>query len=98
MAALVELASLLESDPAHRGGRPYIAGTRVSVARIGVLYSDGMSPDEIAQDASLALPQVYAALAYYLSNRAAVDEDVRLQDAETLRIAAERKSQSLAGS
>ncbi len=97
MTALVELGSLLESDPGHRAGRPFVAGTRVSVARIGVLYSGGMSPDEIEEDADLTLPQVYAALAYYLTNRTAIDGDIRHQDEETLRIAEEWKSQARSG-
>ena len=88
MVATMELAALLDSDLSHRGGRPFVAGTRVSVSRIGVLYSSGQTPEQIATDIDLTLAQVYAALAYYLANREAVDADIASEDAETLRIAA----------
>ena len=88
MAITLELAGLLDSDPSHRGGRPFVAGTRVSVSRIGILYSGGQSPEQIARDFDLTLPQVYAALAYYLANREEIDADIAAEDAETTRIAA----------
>ena len=86
---MVELGSLLDSDPGHRGGRPFISGTRVSVARIGILYSQGASPEEITDRYDLALPQVYAALAYYLANREAIDADILAEDDESERVAQE---------
>ena len=80
---------MLDSDPAHRGGRPFIAGTRLSVDRIAVMHSWGYTPEQMAEEHSLTLPQVYAALAYYLANKAAIDEDIRQQDEEYDRLAAE---------
>lgn len=89
VGTIVELGSLLDSDPGHRGGQPFIAGTRVSVTRVGILYSQGASPEAITERFDLTLPQVYAALAYYLANREAIDADILAEDAESERVAQE---------
>ena len=88
MSTIVELGSMLDSDPHHRGGRPFIAGTRVSVDRVGILFSQGASPDEICERYTLGRPQVYAALAYYLANRERIDGEIEAMDAEYDRRAA----------
>ncbi len=75
------LDELIECRDDYRDGRPHIAGTGVSVGRIGVLYSnEGMSADEIADAMSITREQAYAALAYYLRNREAIDADLKAQD------------------
>jgi uncharacterized protein (DUF433 family) len=93
MSTTIELSSMLVRDPNHRGGRPSISGTGVSVDRVAVLYSQGTSPEEIGERFDLTLPQVYAALAFYLANREAIDADIDAQDKETLRIAEEWRAQ-----
>ena len=86
---LVGLEGIIESRPDYRDGRPYIAGTGVSVGRIGVLYKqEGMSAEEIAEDMSISVAQAHAALAYYLRNREAIDADLIAQDEEYMRLAA----------
>jgi uncharacterized protein (DUF433 family) len=87
MTSLAGIDELIESRPDYREGRPHIAGTGVSVGRIGILWSQGFTVEEIADDYTLSLEQACAALAYYLHNRAAIDEDLRQQDEETDRIA-----------
>ena len=82
------LDELIECREDYREGRPHIAGTGISVGRIGVLYTiDGLAADEIAEELSLAPGQVHAALAYYLQNQEAIDADLKAQDEETHRIA-----------
>lgn len=64
--------------PEVRGGRPRVAGHRVTVADIAVWHErQGLSPDEIVdQHPSLTLSAVYAALAYYFENREQIDADI----------------------
>ncbi|HEX6029989.1 MAG TPA: hypothetical protein VFY90_01075 [Tepidiformaceae bacterium] len=47
-----------------------------------------MSPDDIAYNLSLSLPQVYAAITHYLANQEEIDRQIAAYDEETLRIAA----------
>ncbi len=63
MATEIDIGSLIVRTPEIRGGRPRIAGTGVSVRRIAVLSSLGMSPEEIDGDfGHISLAQVHAAL------------------------------------
>ena len=89
MSATVELADFLDSDPGHRHGHPFIRGRRVSVDRISILYNQGYTPQEIADDYSLSLAQVFAALAYYLANQEEVERGIDELDAEGERHSAE---------
>ncbi|MBV8897036.1 MAG: DUF433 domain-containing protein [Acidobacteriaceae bacterium] len=75
MAAVTEIGTLIDRDPAVRGGRPKIAGTGVSVSRIAAWHRMGLTPEEIALEyPHLTLAQVHGALAYYHANR----EEMRL--------------------
>ncbi len=65
----------------------------MSVDRVGILYSQGAGAEEIGERYDLTLPQVFAALAFYLANRAEIDADIDAEDRETLRIAADWKAQ-----
>ena len=47
MSSAVEIGTLIDRDPAIRGGRPKISGTGVTVMRIAGWYKLGMSPEEI---------------------------------------------------
>lgn len=89
MQGTVELADFLDSDPEHRHGHPFIRGRRVSVDRISILYNQGHTPEEIAEDYSLSLAQVFAALAYYLANQEEVERGIDELDAEGERLYAE---------
>ncbi len=84
------LDELIECREDYREGRPHIAGTGISVGRIGVLYSnEGMSADEIADAMSITREQTHAALAFYLLNQEAIDADLKAQDEEYDRLAIE---------
>jgi uncharacterized protein (DUF433 family) len=79
--ATVDIGTLITSSPEVRGGRPRIAGTGVTVRRIVGWYKLGLSPEEIvAEIPHLTLAQVYAALAYYHSNRDEIEQDIAEED------------------
>lgn len=85
-----EIGALLVSSPNICGGRLRIEGTRMTVNQIVVLYKQGYSPEEIAdQYAHLSLAQVYTALAYYHANREEVEADLVAEKQEADRL--ERK-------
>jgi uncharacterized protein (DUF433 family) len=88
-APTFDIGTFLESDASFQGGRPFIRGKRVTVQRVAILYSQGMTDADIAEDFNLDLAEVHAALCYYLANRDAIDADVRGQDAAHFRVAAE---------
>jgi uncharacterized protein (DUF433 family) len=82
MTTTVDIGTLIVATPNIRSGRPRIAGTGVTVQRIARDYKMGLSPDEIARDLPhLTLAQIYAALAYYHANQAAIEEDIDRDDA-----------------
>ncbi|MBI3679422.1 MAG: DUF433 domain-containing protein [Acidobacteria bacterium] len=59
----------------ERNGGLYVAGTRVSLDSVVILFQEGASPEKIVQSFStLKLSQVYGAIAYYLENEQAIDE------------------------
>lgn len=81
----VDIGSFIDQREGYRGGRPFIVGTGVTVDRVSVLLTvDGLSPEEIADAANLTLPQVHAAISFYLANResieSALDEQVARYD------------------
>lgn len=64
----------IEVTPEICGGKPRIAGHRITVQHIVIWHERmGKSVDEIATEHDLSLADVYAALAYYFDNREAID-------------------------
>jgi uncharacterized protein (DUF433 family) len=87
MAIASDIGALIVSTPEIRSGRPRIAGTGVTVKRVVSWYKLGLSPEDIASEIGhLSLAQVYAALAYYHSNRNEVEADIADDDAEAARL------------
>ena len=77
MASGVEIGTLIDRDPAIRGGRPKVAGTGLAVRTIVGWYKQGMTPEEIALEyPHLTLAQVHAALAYYHANQDEIEADI----------------------
>lgn len=71
-----DIGSLLEVREGFRSGRPCLKGTGVTVHTIAAYYVQGMTPEEIHDGfPHTSLASVYAALAYYLANRARIDAD-----------------------
>jgi uncharacterized protein (DUF433 family) len=79
--------TLIVQSPDIRGGRPRIAGTGVTVRRIVTLHRLGLTAQEIADDIGhISVGQVYAALAYYHTNREEIDADLAEDEAFTRRL------------
>ena len=67
----------------NRDGGYYVAGSRVSVESVIILFLDGASPETIVDEfPSLSLEQVYGTITYYLANRKTMD--ATLTDSEGL--------------
>ena len=76
------LAQHIVTTPGTAGGKPRIAGRRITVQQIAIWHERlGMSPDEIASAYDLTLGDVHAALAYYHDHRPAIDAAIRDDDA-----------------
>jgi len=61
-------------SPNIRFGKPCIAGTRIAVEDIAVMYLHKReSLEKIAFDYNLSLASVYAAIAYYYDNQEQID-------------------------
>lgn len=67
----------IEITPGIAGGKPRIAGHRITVQNIAVWHERlGRSADEIATEYDLTLADVYAALAYYFDHRGEIDQAI----------------------
>ncbi len=78
----------IEITPGIAGGKPRIAGRRITVQNIVIWHERmGMSVDEIATEYDLTLADVYAALAYYFDHRSEIDQSIEEGEAfaEALR-------------
>lgn len=68
----------IEILPGVAGGRPHIAGHRITVQDIVIWHEWlGYSTDEIATDYDLNISDIYAALAYYYDHREEIDKTIR---------------------
>jgi uncharacterized protein (DUF433 family) len=77
-----ESASRIVKTPGVRGGKPRIAGHRITVSDVAIWHERmGMSADEIVSDyPSITVSDVRAALSYYFEHRDEVDREI--QDGE----------------
>ena len=65
----------IATTPGVCGGKPRIAGRRITVANIAIWHERlGKSADDIATEYDLTLGDVHAALAYYFDHHAEIDE------------------------
>ncbi len=68
----------IEITPGIKGGRPRIAGHRITVQNVVIWHEWlGHAVDEIANDYNLSIGDVYAALAYYHDHREEIDKDIK---------------------
>jgi uncharacterized protein (DUF433 family) len=78
----------IEITPGISGGKPRIAGHRITVQNI-VIWHERMnkSADEICAEYDLTLADVYAALTYYFDHRDEIDHSIEESEAvvEALR-------------
>ena len=76
------LDQLIEITPGVAGGKPRIAGHRITVQNIAIWHEClGRNADEIASEYNLSLGEVYAALAYYFSHREDIDRSISESEA-----------------
>lgn len=74
---LMTLERHIEITPGVCGGKPRVAGRRITVQNIAVWHERlGMSVDEIASEHDISLADVHAALAYYHDNRSEIEESI----------------------
>jgi uncharacterized protein (DUF433 family) len=67
----------IEMTPGVMGGKPRIAGHRISVQDVVIWHNEmGHSVEQIAEDYNLSLADVYAALAYYYDHKEEVDRAI----------------------
>ena len=72
----------IEVTPNIAGGKPHIAGHRITIQNIAIWHEwMGYSADEIATEYKLTLAGVYAALAYYYDNRPEIEKSIKESDA-----------------
>lgn len=70
--------SHIERTPGIAGGKPRIAGHRITVQNIAVWHERlGLSADTIATEYELSLTDIHAALAYYYDHREEIDRSIR---------------------
>jgi uncharacterized protein (DUF433 family) len=82
------------SNPELAGGKPHIAGHRITVQQIVVWHEQmGYSVDEIATQYDLTLSEIYSALAYYYDHQAEIDR--ALEESEVFAEALRQKTPSL---
>jgi uncharacterized protein (DUF433 family) len=68
----------IEKSPGVAGGKPRIAGRRITVQNIVVWHERmGKSVDEISAEYDLSIADIHAALAYYFDHREEIDESLR---------------------
>ena len=84
MLATPALEGLIVRDPKLRGGRPVIAGTGVTVRTVVGYYKLGLTPEETADEMSLELASIYAALAYYHLHRDEIEADILANSEQTV--------------
>lgn len=90
MPTITDIGTLIVSTPGTCGGRPRIAGTRITVMNIAIDTNAGMSPEDIIeQKPHLTLAQIYGALAYYYANKEQIDAEIAQENAEYKRLEAE---------
>lgn len=84
---VIDINDLITSTPGVVGGRPRIAGTRITVRLIVGWHKAGWSPEKIVSEYThLKLGQVYAALTYYYANQEVMDAQFATEEAEEERL------------
>jgi uncharacterized protein (DUF433 family) len=76
------ITKYIEITPGVLGGKPRIAGHRISVAQIAQMYLKmGESIEAIARDYNLSPASVHAAMTYYYEHREEIDSRTAESDA-----------------
>jgi uncharacterized protein (DUF433 family) len=90
----VTLDRYIEIDPETRGGKPRIAGTRITVSDIVLMHLKlGDSLELIGGKYDLSLASLYAAMAYYYDHKDEIDR--RMEEDEAYLEAFRKNNPSL---
>jgi uncharacterized protein (DUF433 family) len=93
MQTITDIGTLIVRTPDTCGGRPRIAGSRITVQYIVTEIAAGVTPEEILENKPhLTLGGIYAALAYYYANQASLDDEFAAYDEECRRLEAEYRA------
>jgi uncharacterized protein (DUF433 family) len=96
MQTLTDIGTLIVQTPGTCGGRPRIAGHRLTVQNIAIDYNSGMTPEEIlAERPQLSPAKIYAALAYYFANKEAMDAEIEEYYRECAQLEADYRAGKL---
>lgn len=75
MATIME--QHIEITPEVRGGRPHLAGTRITVSDVVLMHLRlAQTLEEIAGKYDLSLAAIYAAMTYFYDHRDEIDRDL----------------------
>jgi len=90
MQTLTDIGTLIVCTTGTCGGRPRIAGTRITVQYIINEIRAGVTPEEILENKPhLTLGGIYAAIAYYYANKELLDVEFAAYDQECDRLKAD---------
>jgi uncharacterized protein (DUF433 family) len=91
----------IEITPGVAGGKPRIAGHRITVQNVIIWHERmGLTADEIATEYGLTLADVYAALAYYYDHRGEIDASIHADEefvAELRKITRSKLKEKIGG-
>ncbi len=83
----------IETTPGIAGGKPRIAGHRITVQNIAIWHERmGRGVDDICAEYGLTLAEVHAALAYYFDHRDEIDR--RIADDEAFATSLNKRTHS----
>jgi uncharacterized protein (DUF433 family) len=96
MQTVTDIGTFIVSTPGTCGGRPRIAGSRITVQYIVTEIKAGITPEEILiNKPHLTLGGIYAALAYYYANQETMDSEFVAYEEECRRLEAEYRPGNL---
>ena len=96
MQTLTDIGTLIVQTPGTCGGRPRIAGHRLTVQNIVIDFNSGMTPEEIlAERSQLSLAKIYAALTYYFANKEVIDAAIAEYYRECAQLEADHRAGKL---
>jgi uncharacterized protein (DUF433 family) len=75
------LSHHLEITPGVAGGKPRVAGSRITVQNVAVWHEYlGKTADEICAEHDITLADVHAALTYYFDHRQEIDAAIKADE------------------
>jgi uncharacterized protein (DUF433 family) len=93
LAMVATINQYVETTPNVRGGKPRVAGRRITVADVAISYLRMNQPlDSIAQAYELSLASVHGAIACYYDHQADIDRSIA--ESEEFADALQRKARS----